>query len=361
MIEAVEVSSPMKAHGNGTKVLDKVKLNAGKGQLLTPVGEKSRQYDAHPDSHHPADADLRLGACTEDGLQVNVVEVSSLGKTYPGGTEALRDVSFSIERGRIFCLLGRNGAGKTTLLRILATQLQPSTGRATIFGLDISREAEKARTRIAVLPQEARPQMMLSAFDHVRMMCLIRGMPRAEATRRANQILEQFDLWEHRNKVCADLSGGMRQRVLLCMALIADPELLFLDEPTIGLDPLGRRQVWAAVRRLAKAGTTVLLTTHYMDEAEHLADNLAIIEKGKVAFLGTVDEAKDVAGVGMRMIVEPLVNGGQREVLHPSSNEEILKIVERSVREGLKVTFQPPSLEEAFINIVGGSIDDEAQ
>jgi len=290
---------------------------------------------------------------------VNVVEVSNLGKTYPGGTEALHGVSFSIERGRVFCLLGRNGAGKTTLLRILATQLLPSTGRATVFGYDVAREAEKVRTKIAVLPQEARPQNLLSAFDHIRLMCLIRGMSRAEASQRAKQVLEQFDLWEHRGKLCADLSGGMRQRVILCMALIADPELLFLDEPTVGLDPLGRRQVWAAVRQLTQRGVTVLLTTHYMDEAQHLADHLAIIEKGQVAFLGTVDEAKGVAGVGMRMIVESPANGGQREVLHPRSNEEILKVVERSIREGLKVTFQPPSLEEAFINIVGGSIDDE--
>jgi ABC-2 type transport system ATP-binding protein len=290
---------------------------------------------------------------------VNVVEVSNLGKTYPGGTEALRGVSFSIERGRVFCLLGRNGAGKTTLLRILATQLLPSTGRATVFGYDVARDAEKVRTKIAVLPQEARPQNLLSAFDHIRLMCLIRGMSRVEAAQRAKQVLEQFDLLEHSGKLCADLSGGMRQRVILCMALIADPELLFLDEPTVGLDPLGRRQVWAAVRQLTQRGVTVLLTTHYMDEAQHLADHLAIIEKGQVAFLGTVDEAKGVAGVGMRMIVESSANGGKREVLHPRSNEEILKVVERSIREGLKVTFQPPSLEEAFINIVGGSIDDE--
>jgi ABC-2 type transport system ATP-binding protein len=291
---------------------------------------------------------------------VNVVEVSSLGKTYPGGTEALRDVSFSIERGQVFCLLGRNGAGKTTLLRILATQLAPTAGRATVFGHDVAREAERVRTKIAVVPQEARPQNLLSAFDHVRLMCLIRGMTREDAARRAKGMLEQFDLWESRSKLCADLSGGMRQRVILCMTLIADPELLFLDEPTVGLDPLGRRQVWAAVKRLTQTGVTVVLTTHYMEEAQHLADRLAIIEKGKMAFLGTVDEAKRVAGVGMRMIIESPVDGGQREVLHPRSNEEILKVVERSIRDNLKVTFQPPSLEEAFISIVGGSIDDEA-
>lgn len=292
---------------------------------------------------------------------MDIVQVAGLEKTYPDGTEALKDVSFGIEKGEVFCLLGRNGAGKTTLLRILATQLMPSGGRATVFGEEVVGGAKAIRQRIAVLPQEARPMMMLSAWDHVRLLCLIRGMSREDAAKRTESVLRQFDLWEHKDKLCADLSGGLRQRVLLCMALIADPELLFLDEPTIGLDPMGRRQVWAAVRHLTEAGVTVLLTTHYMDEAERLADRLAIIEKGSLAFLGTVDEAKAQAGVGMRLIVEsPTGNGNTREVVHPSSNQEILRVVERSVRDGLKVTFQPPSLEEAFIQIVGGSIDDEA-
>ncbi len=291
----------------------------------------------------------------------DVVEVDRLGKTYPGGTEALKDVSFRVSKGEVFCLLGRNGAGKTTLLRVLATQLMPTAGRATVFGSEVVRGAKAIRRRIAALPQEARPQMMLSAYDHVRLMCLIRGMSREDALKRTERVLRQFELWEHKDKLCADLSGGLRQRVLLCMALIADPELLFLDEPTIGLDPLGRRQVWAAIRRLAGAGVTVLLTTHYMDEAEKLANRLAIIEKGRLAFLGTVDEAKAKAGVGMRLIVESAhSDADSRQVLHPSSDQEILAVVERSIREGLKVTFQPPSLEEAFIHIVGGSIDDEA-
>jgi ABC-2 type transport system ATP-binding protein len=291
----------------------------------------------------------------------DVVEVDRLGKTYPGGTEALKDVSFRVSKGEVFCLLGRNGAGKTTLLRVLATQLMPTAGRATVFGSEVVRGAKAIRRRIAALPQEARPQMMLSAYDHVRLMCLIRGMSREDALKRTERVLRQFELWEHKDKLCADLSGGLRQRVLLCMALIADPELLFLDEPTIGLDPLGRRQVWAAIRRLAGAGVTVLLTTHYMDEAEKLANRLAIIEKGRLAFLGTVDEAKAKAGVGMRLIVESAHgDADSRQVLHPSSDQEILAVVERSIREGLKVTFQPPSLEEAFIHIVGGSIDDEA-
>ena len=291
---------------------------------------------------------------------MDVVEADGLGKTYRGGTVALRDVSFRVRRGEVFTLLGRNGAGKTTLLRILATQLYPSVGSARVFGHDVVREARQIRGRISVVPQEARPQMMLSAYDHILLMSLIRGMSRADARARTKEIMEEFDLWEHKDKLTADLSGGLRQRVMISIALTTDPDLLFLDEPTIGLDPLGRRQVWSYVHRLQKRGVTVLLTTHYMDEADKLADRLAIVENGRMVFLGSVEEAKAVGGNGTRVIVEPVVaNGGNREVLTPRSNEEIIEIVERGLREGKKVTFEPPTLEEAFIRMVGGSIDED--
>jgi len=290
---------------------------------------------------------------------VDVVRVEGLGKTYPKGTEALKGVSFAIDEGEVFCLLGRNGAGKTTLLRILATQLRPTTGRATVLDHDVLREPKAIRPFISVVPQEARPQMMLSAWDHIRLMCMIRGMSKEDALARTKTMMEEFDLWEHKDKLTADLSGGLRQRVLLAMALIADPKVLFLDEPTIGLDPLGRRQVWAMIRRLTAKGVTVLLTTHYMDEAEKLSDRLAIIDRGQLAFLGTVEEAKAMAGTGMKVIVEPLkANGDDRQVLEPKSNTEILEIVQRSLNDGRRVTFQPPTLEDAFIKIVGGSIEE---
>ena len=289
-----------------------------------------------------------------------VIDVDGLGKTYPGGTVALRDVSFQVPKGEVFCLLGRNGAGKTTLLRILATQLHPSQGRAVVLGHDVVQEARLIRERIAVVPQEARPQMMLSAYDHVYLMCMIRGLARAEAKARTQAVLKEFDLWEHKDKLTADLSGGLRQRVVISIALTMDPDLLFLDEPTIGLDPLGRRQVWAMVRRMAKKGVTVLLTTHYMDEAERLSDRLAIVDKGQVVFLGGVEEAKARAGHGMQVIVESLNNGNDRQVLTPSSDEEIVQIVQRGIKEGRRVTFKPPTLEDAFIAMVGGGIDDES-
>lgn len=293
---------------------------------------------------------------------MDVVEVENLGKTYPGGTEALKSVSFKIRKGEVFCLLGRNGAGKTTLLRILATQLRPTAGRASVFGLDVLKEAKAIRGRIAVVPQEARPQMLLSAYDHIFYYCLIRGMSRAEAKTKTREVMDELDLWEHKDKVAADLSGGLRQRVIIGMALTREPEVAFLDEPSIGLDPIGRRTVWRLVRNLTKRGVTVLLTTHYMDEAEALADRLVIVDKGRLAFLGSVDEAKASVDAKMRVTIEPLVlaNTDGREVLTPASNEEVLAIVERGLREGRKVTFKPPSLEDAFIEIVGGSIEETA-
>ncbi len=289
-----------------------------------------------------------------------VIAVEGLGKTYPGGTKALEDVSFTIDKGEIFCLLGRNGAGKTTLLRILATQLKPTVGRASVLGHDVLSDPKAIRPHIAVVPQEARPQMLLSAYDHIYYMCLIRGRSREDARARTRKVMDDLGLWEHRDKLNAELSGGLRQRVIIAMAMIADPEVFFLDEPTIGLDPLGRRSVWAMLRDMTKRGTTILLTTHYLDEAEILADHLLIVDKGRTAFLGTVDEAKGDMGIGMRVIVEPASgNGAEREILVPRSDEEILAIVERGLREKRKVTFKPASLEEAFIKIVGGSIESE--
>jgi ABC-2 type transport system ATP-binding protein len=290
-----------------------------------------------------------------------VVRVEGLGKTYPGGTKALEGVSFSISKGEIFCLLGRNGAGKTTLLRILATQLRPTVGRASVLGHDVLAEPKAIRPHIAVVPQEARPQMLLSPFDHIFYMCLIRGLSRAEAQRRTKRAMEELGLWEHRDKLAADLSGGLRQRLIIAMAMTADPEILFLDEPTIGLDPLGRRSVWRMLRELTRNGTTILLTTHYLDEAEVLADNLMIVDRGRTAFQGTVDEAKGDTGLGIRVIMDPVAGNGSAppEVLEPRTEEEVLSIVERGLREKRRVTFKPASLEDAFIKIVGGTIESE--
>src|SRR2546422_314041 len=201
---------------------------------------------------------------------MEVVRVEGLGKTYPGGTKALEAVSFSIQKAEISCLPGRNGAGKTPLLRILATQLKSTVGRASVLGHDVMTEPQAIRPHIAVVPQEARPQMLLSPYDHILYFCLIRGQSRAQARERTQKVMVDLGLWEHRDKLASDLSGGLRQRLIIAMAMVADPE-----------------------------------------------------------------------------------------VLDPRSAEEILAIVERGLREKRKITFKPASLEDAFIKIVGGSIEVE--
>src|SRR5437879_3104486 len=182
--------------------------------------------------------------------------------------------------------------------------------------------------------------MLLSPYDHILYFRLIRGQSRAQARERTKKVMEDLGLWEHRDKLAADLSGALRQGLIIAMAVVADPEVLFLDEPTIGLDPLGRRSVWHMLRELTRKGATILLTTHYLDEAEILADHLLIVDKGRTVFLGTVEEAKGETGVGMRVIIESAAgNGaGPPEVLEPLSAEEILSIVERGLRERTKVT-----------------------
>ncbi len=291
---------------------------------------------------------------------MDALSVTHISKTYPDGTVALHDVSFNVGQGEVFCLLGRNGAGKTTLLRILATQLRSSGGEARVLGYNAASEADAVRSRIAVVPQEARPQMMTSPHDHIFYRCLISGMSRADARAKTREVLELLGLWEHRDKLASDLSGGLRQRIIIGMAITGNPQLIFLDEPTIGLDPLGRRTVWNLIRKMTEKGVTVILTTHYMDEAESLADYVAIIDRGKTVFVGTVDEAKAVTQMKMRVQIEPLVANGnsKSELLTPSSNQEILEIIERGVKENMKVTFKPPTLEDAFIRLVGGTIED---
>jgi ABC-2 type transport system ATP-binding protein len=288
------------------------------------------------------------------------IEVRSLSKTYPGGTKALSDVSFTVRRGTVFCLLGRNGAGKTTLLRILATQLRVTTGNAIVLGYDVIKEPDNIRERISVVPQETRPYLMLSAYDHIYYMCRIRGLDSRQAKARSEEILKELELWEHKDKLTADLSGGLRQRVIIGMALVPQFDLIFLDEPSIGLDPLGRRVIWNIIRRMTKKGITVVLTTHYMDEADALADMLLIVDKGKKVFFGTVEEAKATIGTEPKLILEkPGATASEREIFSPKSNQEIIETIQRGLREGKHVTFKPPTLEEAFIHYVGGSIEEE--
>ncbi|MEW5937504.1 MAG: ABC transporter ATP-binding protein, partial [Candidatus Thermoplasmatota archaeon] len=224
--------------------------------------------------------------------QMDAVVSKDLVKVYDKGIRALDCVSLGIRRGEVFTLLGPNGAGKTTFLRILCTQLMPTSGDAWVLGHDVVSEPEKVRLQIAMVPQDAIAYGNYSPYDYAYHLSRLRGMPRETARMRALEALEEVAMTEIMDRPSQSLSGGEKRRGLIASALASDAEVLMLDEPSSGLDAIGRRKVWAALRTKASMGRTILLTTHMMEEAEMVSDRLAIIDKGQVIAVGTSEEIK---------------------------------------------------------------------
>jgi len=209
-----------------------------------------------------------------------VVSISKLTKTYASGLQALKEVSLDIRRGEIFALLGPNGAGKTTLINIVCGIVTPTTGTVLADGHDIVREYRAARSKIGLVPQELHTDMFETTWGTVR---FSRGLfGRAPNAAHLEKVLRELSLWDKRHDKIMTLSGGMKRRVLIAKALAHEPEILFLDEPTAGVDVELRRDMWALVRRLRDGGVTVILTTHYIDEAEEMADRIGVINKGEL-------------------------------------------------------------------------------
>ena len=216
-------------------------------------------------------------------------------KSY-GSVRALVGVDLDASPGTVLGLLGPNGAGKTTIIRILTTLLKPDAGTARVAGLDVVHDAAKLRERIGLAGQYAAVDENLTGLENLTMVGRLYGEPRAAAKRRAQELLERFELLDAANRVTKTYSGGMRRRLDLAAALVAKPPVLFLDEPTTGLDPRSRLQLWETIEGLVADGTTVLLTTQYLDEADRLASEIAVIDHGRVIAGGTADELKDRVG-----------------------------------------------------------------
>jgi len=223
------------------------------------------------------------------------VQVESVTKRF-GSTLALDDVSLSVEPGRVLALLGPNGAGKTTLIRILTTLLVPDSGRATVAGLDVGRDATAIRGLIGLAGQFASVDELLTGRENLELVGLLYHLDRAAYRRRAQDALERMTLTSAGDRPVKTYSGGMRRRLDLAASLIGRPPILFLDEPTTGLDPRTRNDLWQFIEELVAEGTTVLLTTQHMDEAEHLADRIVVLDTGRVVAQGTADELKDQLG-----------------------------------------------------------------
>lgn len=226
------------------------------------------------------------------------IDVVGLTKAF-GATRAVNGIDLQVRRGSVYGLLGPNGAGKTTTVRMLATLLPPDQGKAHVLGLDLHRDAGEIRKRISLTGQFASVDEDLTGRENLRLLAMLLGFAGKAGKQRAQALLDAFDLSEAADKQVKHYSGGMRRRLDIASSLIVPPDLLFLDEPTTGLDPRSRNQVWDIVRSLAANGTTVLLTTQYLEEADQLAERIAVIDHGRVIAEGTSSELKQSIGSGV--------------------------------------------------------------
>ena len=311
------------------------------------------------------------------------VEAHGLVKTF-GDNRAVDGVELKVRTGSIYGVLGPNGAGKTTTIRMLATLLRPDAGSARIFGYDVLKEAQIVRQLIGVTGQYASVDESLSATENLIIFSRLLGLGRAESKRKAGQLLEEFGLTEAAKRPLKQFSGGMRRRLDLAASLIAQPPLIFLDEPTTGLDPRTRSQMWDTIRRLVSTGSTVLLTTQYLEEADQLADRIAVIDQGRVVAEGTADELKASVGTSSlhlrvgdpanieraRQMVErvlqapSMVSPEAGAITAPMANADLvtdLLIELRGSGIGLaEMSVQKPTLDEVFLTITGHGAKVEA-
>ncbi|MGK8511723.1 ATP-binding cassette domain-containing protein [Nocardia asiatica] len=309
------------------------------------------------------------------------VEADGLVKVF-GEQRAVDGVSLAVPQGSVYGVLGPNGAGKTTTIRMLATLLRPDGGSGRIFGHDVVAEPTAVRSLIGVTGQYASVDEDLTATENLIVFSRLLGLSRADARRKAVELLAEFDLTEAANKPLRNFSGGMRRRLDLAASLIAAPPLLFLDEPTTGLDPRTRAQMWETIRRLVREGATVLLTTQYLDEADQLADRIAVIDRGKVIADGTADELK--ASVGGSALHLTLVDRDQlaeaRRIIGdflgveaqitPEAGRLTAPLTDAGVTADLlirlreweigveEITVTKPSLDEVFLTITGHPAED---
>ncbi|GMA65434.1 ATP-binding cassette domain-containing protein [Alicyclobacillus fastidiosus] len=310
------------------------------------------------------------------------VEAQGLVKVF-GDNHAVDGVNLNVRTGTVYGVLGPNGAGKTTTIRMLATLLRPDAGSARIFGHDVVKESQIVRQLIGVTGQYASVDETLSATENLVIFSRLLGLGRAEARRKATELLEEFGLLEAAKRPLKKFSGGMRRRLDLAASLIAQPPLIFLDEPTTGLDPRTRAQMWDTIRRLVQSGSTVLLTTQYLDEADQLADRIAVIDRGRVVAEGTVDELKASVGTSSlqlrvqnpgdiesaRHAVEKVL--GVQSIVSPEAGRITAPMAEADRVTDLLITLreleihlaemsvQKPTLDEVFLTITGHGVEDD--
>ena len=324
----------------------------------------------------------------EGGGTLPAITAEGLTKVYGSRGQVVRaldGLDLSVEEGTVLGLLGPNGAGKTTTVRVLATLLRPDSGRATVLGYDVVKDAQRLRQEIGLSGQYAAVDENLTAAENLWMFGRLYQLPSATARQRAGELLEQFALTDAKDRVVKTYSGGMRRRLDLASALIGRPRLLFLDEPTTGLDPRSRIGMWEIIRELVRTGATLLLTTQYLEEADALADDIAVVDRGKIIARGTADQLKSqVGGERVEIVVRrPEDLAAAREVLARQCRGEVtvdehtrrltapadggtpqlVAVIQELAAAGLPlddVGLRRPTLDDVFLSLTGHAAEDAA-
>ncbi|MBI3500444.1 MAG: ABC transporter ATP-binding protein [Bacteroidetes bacterium] len=319
-----------------------------------------------------------------------MIQVKDLTKKF-GSVEALRGISFSIEKGEIFGLLGPNGAGKTTTISILSTLSRQDAGEVSLNGFDLNKDAEKVKRIIGVVPQEIALYQELSAYDNLIFWGSLYTLPSEKLKAKANEILKLVGLYERKEDKIKTYSGGMKRRINIASALLHSPEIIFMDEPTVGIDPQSRNLIYEVIEKLNKEGITLIYTTHYMEEAERLCKRIGIIDNGKIIAQGTLDELRSATDTKQCIVIkianikdervenENLISKfmeeenreapGRNYIFRNSallyfSNDiknDLLRLINRLSKFGLEIThvdIQRPTLESIFLSLTGKELRD---
>lgn len=307
-----------------------------------------------------------------------------LVKTYRHGeVKALDDLSLDVKEGTVLSVLGPNGAGKTTTVRILATLLKPDSGNASVAGIDVIKHPDKVRELIGLSGQYAAVDETLTGWDNLVMFGRLYHLGKAASIKRAEDLLERFSLTESARRPIKTYSGGMRRRLDLAASLIVQPKVLFLDEPTTGLDPRGRQEMWGVIQELVKGGVTLLLTTQYLEEADQLADEIAVIDHGKVIARGTSDALKSqVGGERLEITVENADIAKTTEIINRISGSaphidvrtisapvltgsialmDALRALDEAKIHPLDIALKRPSLDDVFLSLTGHVAEEEVK
>lgn len=308
----------------------------------------------------------------------NIISIKNLTKSFKS-VDVLKGINLEVEEGTMLALLGPNGAGKTTTIRILSTLLSPDSGEVTINGFDVVKDTNSIRSSIGLTGQYAAVDELLTGRENLIMMGRLYHLSKKDAHTRAEELLAEFDLLDAANRIAKTYSGGMRRRLDLALSLIATPPILFLDEPTTGLDPRSRITIWDIIKKLMAKGTTILLTTQYLDEADKLADKIAVLDHGKIIAEGTADELKAMVGKErLEITIEresdfakavSVVTGENKEVNEDERRigvatdgtvSDLKRVLDAMQENGIEVetfSLHKPTLDDVFLKLTGHSAE----